>query len=71
MHGTLTSLSRNYDYCTEQGAAVLAARIRAYWATRGLSPNVRVDDSVHSMSPSRPDLLSYTVRSDMKGGMPQ
>lgn len=71
MHGTLPYLNRNHDYCTEQGAATLAARIRAYWAARDLAPAVWVQDSVHSMSPSRPELLSYTVRSDMKGGRPQ
>lgn len=71
MHGTLPSLNRNHDYCTEHGAAVIAARIRAYWTARGTNPNVWVEDSVHTMSPSTRELLSYTVRSDMKGGMPQ
>jgi hypothetical protein len=70
MYGTLPALNRNHDYCTEYGAAILAARIRAYWAARGHAPAVWVQDSVHSVSPSRPELLSYTVRSDMKGGMP-
>lgn len=71
MHGTLPALNRNFDYCTEYGAHLLANRIRAFWFARGLAPEVRIDDSVHSDSPRRPELLSYTVRSDMKGGLPQ
>ena len=56
------------DFLTDKGAAELKRRIEAYWAARGYTLNLRLEDAEFhaAVRSARQDL-----RSDMLNGMPR
>ncbi len=60
-------LNPNADYCGQAGAAILCARIQAYWAARGKQVSVF---SVRRWNGLEGGNQSYDVRSEMTGGQP-
>jgi hypothetical protein len=55
------------DWLTLTGAQALAADIRAFWARRGNTPDVWVEQMRHGPDETR----AYVVRSNMVNGRPQ
>jgi len=56
------------EYCTNDGASRLAAKIREYWRKKGFEVTIETRDEgfVSTMRSARTDL-----RSDMVNGMPR
>jgi hypothetical protein len=56
------------DYCTKEGAYILAVRIRDYWKVRGWRVEVfpEIADETRNTRNHR-----YDLRSDMVGGLPR
>ena len=57
------------DYCRLSGAETLAARIRAYWARRGME--VRIGPIGGDGAVDRKGTPVFSVRSDMVDGYPR
>ncbi len=57
----------NSDFCNQDGAQRLKAKIEEYWSTRGFDVNINLVDAgfVPAMRSARTD-----VRSNMVNGMP-
>ncbi len=59
-------LDRYHDYSTQQGAAILVARIRAYWRERVITASVWAQEVPSNLDGNR----TFVVRSTMQGGRP-
>ena len=55
---------------TQRQATALAGKIRAFWAARGLSPEVRVEQA-HASASVTDTRWHWVVRSNMEGGWPK
>lgn len=55
------------DYCSQAGAALLVARITAYWAARGKAVSVWAQEVPCNLDAGK---RTFVVRSTMQGGQP-
>lgn len=65
---TLIELDRKRDYCSEEGARVIVAAIRAYWRARGHEPHVWAEPVYMPNSPTDRENKTYVVRSNIHLG---
>lgn len=64
----LTNKRPEPDYCTEEGAAILAARLEAYWRAQGKDYEFRVESMKYV---NRSGSRVFAVRSNMKNVAPK
>lgn len=61
----LKPLNRDHNYMDERGANALASRIRAYWRTKGLFPDVWVEPVSLTVNFGQ-DRIVHQVRSNIR-----